>query len=651
MKPSNPLPRKMVVTRDGKVKARFTKQNNANRKQLQAIHFNRRIVPCLMITFMFYEFRMIMHARVLMVQQRYYSGVPLDAPVAEYYRTHQLSRTLLVENGHSKLFPQIHPDYYYSSVEEMHQRSTRFPSVEHRLKVYLSNWYIPPCSNNVEGHVQYVTATDGNKENAIPSVLVQPVSYEVKLKTSTAISVDTETTQNEQRTSPVIRVDSTFSRDPDFHWYDEDLFKNQCEDRLCRDARIYLVPYLDAFFSKSSSTSVHNDTGVVRDDTTSDVPLFLQFGDAGLYRAKVYVPNADNHTYETSSDVPKTTYSFFPAVPVLRKFRFALDPSDVDRVTTLPSTQKSSSLPSHQRHEEECYDAGQARIITGTTNDPAARLGVIPIISIVSNFGRHFNPLNDVVEADIPWEKKRNVAVYRGGYTGRNKASKSKRVVSGGSSEANDAELSMCLLVPRCRLVYQHGNSTLVDAKLVSITKRTDKVSRQLNGVTMYSDDLSMQEMLQYKGIVMIEGNDVSSGMKWSLFSNSVVLAPKPTCTSWAMEELLEPWVHYIPLAVDLSDVEEKVQWMMDHDDEAREIARRGHLWITDMMFHPDAMNDHEEILKEQMQRYRAHFRYNPNLAHESAARATTTKYLDSTNEENLADLATFEESLNTAVE
>ena len=46
--------------------------------------------------------------------------------------------------------------------------------------------------------------------------------------------------------------------------------------------------------------------------------------------------------------------------------------------------------------------------------------------------------------------------------------------------------------------------------------------------------------------------------LDWLSFE-SVVLMPKPTCTSWAMEELLEPWVHYIPLRDDLSGIEIQV--------------------------------------------------------------------------------------------
>lgn len=34
-------------------------------------------------------------------------------------------------------------------------RHLRFPSVEERLKIYMSNWYAPPCGENNDGFIQY----------------------------------------------------------------------------------------------------------------------------------------------------------------------------------------------------------------------------------------------------------------------------------------------------------------------------------------------------------------------------------------------------------------------------------------------------------------------------------------------------------------
>jgi hypothetical protein len=108
---------------------------------------------------------------------------------------------------------------------------------------------------------------------------------------------------------------------------------------------------------------------------------------------------------------------------------------------------------------------------------------------------------------------------------------------------------------------------------------------------------------------------DVSSGLKWALYSNSVVLMPRPTFTSWAMEERLEPWVHYVPLRDDLSDVEDRVRWVIDHPDQARAIAHAGTLWISDLVYHPHADDDDEAIVREMFLRYKRHFQHEPDLA------------------------------------
>ena len=68
---------------------------------------------------------------------------------------------------------------------------------------------------------------------------------------------------------------------------------------------------------------------------------------------------------------------------------------------------------------------------------------------------------------------------------------------------------------------------------------------------------MSNHEMLNYKYIISIPGNDKDSGLNWKLSSNSVVLMAPPKIESWLMEGLLEPWVHYVPLADDYSDLDE----------------------------------------------------------------------------------------------
>lgn len=80
------------------------------------------------------------------------------------------------------------------------------------------------------------------------------------------------------------------------------------------------------------------------------------------------------------------------------------------------------------------------------------------------------------------------------------------------------------------------------------------------------------------------------------------------------MEELLQPWIHFVPIADDLSDVEEKVEWVRENDKAAQQIAHAGTLWISDLIFHPKARADDESIFDEMLVRYKQHFAHNPAL-------------------------------------
>jgi hypothetical protein len=72
------------------------------------------------------------------------------------------------------------------------------------------------------------------------------------------------------------------------------------------------------------------------------------------------------------------------------------------------------------------------------------------------------------------------------------------------------------------------------------------------------------------------------------------------------MEELLQPWIHYIPMFPNGSNAEERVQWALDNQKEARRIADRATLFMYDMVYHPDAAKDDRQIKMEIARRYHA---------------------------------------------
>ncbi len=97
-------------------------------------------------------------------------------------------------------------------------------------------------------------------------------------------------------------------------------------------------------------------------------------------------------------------------------------------------------------------------------------------------------------------------------------------------------------------------------------------------------DEIGILDILKHKYLISIDGHDVASDLKWKMLSNSVVLKMPSASVSWFMEDLLEPWVHYVPLNRDASDLEEKLEWCRSHQKECQEIAANATEWAQSFM-------------------------------------------------------------------
>jgi len=433
-----------------------------------------------------------------------------------------------------------------SRVEIASTRAGRFPSVQDRVKLYMSNWYTPPCPGYDTGRrvaYRYVGETNETHWSALwirePEDRGNNASeylIESKIEPDKAFFVDRRTllacaTAEGDRGADldaVLRIEAP---------------KNM--RMYCSDVAESLLP---AFDHVQWERKLKGD--VVRDTVEDPMPpLLLQFGDL-------------RHSHE---------YRFMD-LPHIKKFRSAAtDRTEIERVTS----------PSCIRSRRELMRTAHGHVT------------LQPIVWKLAT-SRHFRPMGKVYREDTPWAQKLDMAVFRGQLTGS---------VDGYDRDLSDAE--NCYNMRRCRLVYEHANSTLVHARLTSTRNRIPKV---LNGVNLMGMSVTIRKLLQFKGIIMLEGNDVASGLKWALLSQSVVLMPEPKHTSWAMEEWLQPWVHYVPLNQNATDVEEKMRWVLDHDDAAQRISERGTLWMQDLVFHPDAAEDDRLVQEEIIRRYASHF-------------------------------------------
>lgn len=91
----------------------------------------------------------------------------------------------------------------------------------------------------------------------------------------------------------------------------------------------------------------------------------------------------------------------------------------------------------------------------------------------------------------------------------------------------------------------------------------------------------TIREHLDYKFIMALEGNDVASNLKWVMSSNSIAVMTRPTCETWFMEGRLIPNYHYIEIKDDLSDLEERLNYYISHQDEAQLIIKHAHEFVA----------------------------------------------------------------------
>ncbi|MDR9469015.1 glycosyl transferase family 90 [Marinospirillum sp.] len=97
-------------------------------------------------------------------------------------------------------------------------------------------------------------------------------------------------------------------------------------------------------------------------------------------------------------------------------------------------------------------------------------------------------------------------------------------------------------------------------------------VGKRSQGKPWFGSYLTVEEQLQCKYVLSMEGYDVATNLKWIMASNSLCFMRKPRFETWFMEGRLIPGVHYVLLKDDHSDFEEKINYYEQHPEEAEQI-------------------------------------------------------------------------------
>lgn len=164
------------------------------------------------------------------------------------------------------------------------------------------------------------------------------------------------------------------------------------------------------------------------------------------------------------------------------------------------------------------------------------------------------------IKFDVEWKDKKAVAVFRGSSTG----------------EGTTVDTNMRLKIADLSLRYGEK----LDAGITSWNVRPRKLygKRYLEtldwkrmGLKLVKP-LSPYEQSKYKYIVNIDGHVSAFRLSLEFSMGSVILMPKSKWKMW-FSDLLEPYVHYVPVYDDLENLIDQIEWCIDNDEECERIA------------------------------------------------------------------------------
>lgn len=216
---------------------------------------------------------------------------------------------------------------------------------------------------------------------------------------------------------------------------------------------------------------------------------------------------------------------------------------------------------------------------------------------------------------DVKWEDKIACAVFRGASTGAGVT---------WEKEVNPYTFNPRLFAAKLSQDRKDAGVTplLLDAGITEWNTRPRKIRKEPYLRTVEVESLGVRlspgmpptEQARYKYILNIDGHVSAFRLSLELSMGSVVLLQEHTVgtTNYRMwfHRMLQPYVHYVPVKKDLSDVLEKIEWCTQHDDECRQMAENARAFYEKFLTR-DGVLDYFQYLLTRIKSSTGHYMYN----------------------------------------
>ncbi len=150
-----------------------------------------------------------------------------------------------------------------------------------------------------------------------------------------------------------------------------------------------------------------------------------------------------------------------------------------------------------------------------------------------------------------------------------------------------------------CNLAKEYNDRQFIDAKITRLTPTKERGVKQLiRNANLVDNYIPTSEFIKYKYVIDIDGNSNSwPGLFTKLLTGSCVLKIESPWMQWYYNSL-KPWVNYVPVKTDLSDLIEKISWCRQNDDKAREIGANGRELALSLTMETEIPKAYQTILE-----------------------------------------------------
>ena len=188
---------------------------------------------------------------------------------------------------------------------------------------------------------------------------------------------------------------------------------------------------------------------------------------------------------------------------------------------------------------------------------------------IQSKHSKYFPPKcrNYQHEFNIEWNDKKSIAVFRGGSTG-----------SGVTIDTNP-RLKVAYMSRLCK--KDEDGIPFIDAGITNWNLRPRKLEDNeylqtidINNIGIdLVDKLTPSEQSRYKYIINIDGHVSAFRLSLEMNMGSVILKVESEWKVW-YSQFLKPYVHYVPIKSDLSDLYSQIKWCKNNDNKCKDIVK-----------------------------------------------------------------------------